>query len=129
MLSPFFQPLYSTVLNENSINLLPFFFTCAAVNQYSAITTKSKICEFQPHCIEFNIPRTNFSIKQSRGKKNERYRTGPDQLYPVCATTKPGVVCPRHLQKGNRRENACRPVAYISDLIRVSPYVFQLAEK
>ena len=27
------------------------------------------------------------------------------------------------------RENACPPVAYTSDLIRVSPHVFQLAEK
>ena len=29
----------------------------------------------------------------------------------------------------DRRENACPPVAYISDLIRVSPHVFQLVEK
>ena len=68
MLSPFFQPLYCTVLNEKSINLLSFFFTCAAVNHYSSTTTKSEICEFELHCIEFNVPRTNFSIKQPRGK-------------------------------------------------------------
>ena len=30
----------------------------------------------------FNVPDTNFSIKQLRGKNHERYRTGPDQLYP-----------------------------------------------
>ena len=29
----------------------------------------------------------------------------------------------------DERENACPPVAYISDLIRVSPHVFQLVEK
>ena len=29
----------------------------------------------------------------------------------------------------DRRENTCPPVAYISDLIRVSPHVFQLVEK
>ena len=68
MLSPFFQPCYSTVLNEKSINLLPFFFRCAAVNHYSATTTKNGICEFQLHCVEFDVPGTNFSIKQLRGK-------------------------------------------------------------
>ena len=47
----------------------------------------------------------------------------------LSATTKPGVVCPRHPQEGDRRENACPPVAYISDLIRVSPHAFQLADK
>ena len=92
MLSPFFQTLYSTVLNENSINLLPFFFTCAAANQYSATTTRSEICEFQLHCIEFNVPRSNFSIKQPRGKKHERYRTGPDQLYPRAFALRPNRV-------------------------------------
>ena len=68
ILSPSFQPCYRTVLNKKSINLLPFFFRCAAVNHYSAAATKMGICEFQLHCIEFNVPRTNFSIKQLRGK-------------------------------------------------------------
>ena len=31
MLSPFSQSLYSTVLNEKTINLLPFFFRCAVL--------------------------------------------------------------------------------------------------
>ena len=31
MLSPFFQPRYSTVLDEKSNNLLPFFFRCAVL--------------------------------------------------------------------------------------------------
>ena len=82
MLSPFFQP-HSTVLNEKSINLLLFFLRCAVFNHYSATTTKFGICEFQLHCIEFELPRNNFNIKQPRGKNHERYRTGPDQLYPI----------------------------------------------
>ena len=35
MLSPFFEPGYSTVLNEKSNNLLPIFSRCAAVNHYT----------------------------------------------------------------------------------------------
>ena len=35
MLSSFFQPRYSTVLNEKSNDLLPTFSRCAAVNYYS----------------------------------------------------------------------------------------------
>ena len=31
MLSPFSQPLYSTVLDEKSNKLLPFFFRCAVL--------------------------------------------------------------------------------------------------
>ena len=91
MLSPFFQPRYSTVLNEKS-NLLPTCSRCAAVNHYSAIATKMGICEFQLHCIEFNVPRTNFSIKQPGGKNPERYRTGPDQLYPRAFALRPNRV-------------------------------------
>ena len=34
MLSPFFQPRYSTVLDEKSKNLLPTFSRCAAINYY-----------------------------------------------------------------------------------------------
>ena len=34
MLNPFSQPLYSTVLNEKSNNLLPIFSRCAAINYY-----------------------------------------------------------------------------------------------
>ena len=69
MLSPFFQPCYSTVLNEKSNYLLPTFSRCAAVNYYSVtVPQKLEFCEFQLHCIEFNVPGTNFSIKQLRGK-------------------------------------------------------------
>ena len=61
MLSPFFQPRYSTVRNEKSNNLLPTFSICVAVNYYSVTVPQTR--EFQLHCIEFNVPRTNFSIK------------------------------------------------------------------
>ena len=92
MLSPFFQPCYSTVLNEKSINLLPFFSRCAAVNHYNATDTKIGICEFQLHYIEFNVSGIHFSIKQLRGKNRERYRTGPDQLYPRAFALRPNRV-------------------------------------
>ena len=48
--------------------------------------------EFQLHYIEFNMPGTNFSIKQPRGKNQERYRTGPDQLYPRAFSLRPNRV-------------------------------------
>ena len=116
--------------NEKSINLLPFFLRCAAFNHYSATTTKNRICDFQLRCIEFTVPRTNFSIKQPRGENGLlQNRTRSTLSKSVSATTKPGVVCPRHLQECDRRDNACPPVAYISDFIRVSPHVFQFAEK
>ena len=42
MLSPFSQPLYSTVLNEKSNSLLSFFFRRAAFNYCSATATKNE---------------------------------------------------------------------------------------
>ena len=76
MLSMFFKPRYSTVLNEKSNNLLPIFSRRAAVNhyilysvwgKYSARKKHDFFCA-QVHCIEFTVPRTNFSTKQLRGK-------------------------------------------------------------
>ena len=32
------------------------------------LSQKRKLCKFDFHCIEFNVPGTNFSIKQPRGK-------------------------------------------------------------
>ena len=43
LLSPFSQHCYSTVLDEKSNNLLPFFFRRAALN-YSATATKTEVC-------------------------------------------------------------------------------------
>ena len=87
MLSPFFQPRYSTVLNEKSNNLFPTFSRCAAIKYYnlnsvrmgmtrllcySTVSQKTRICEktkcAQLYCIRFNVPRTKFSTKQLRGK-------------------------------------------------------------
>ena len=74
---------------------------------------------------------TNFSIKIDTRKNHKAYRdrTRFTLSLSVCATIKPGVACPRHLQGGDRRENACPPVAYFSDSIRVSPHVFRLADR
>ena len=82
MLSQFFQPRYSTVLNEKSNSLLP---SCILLEKsefarllcYSTVQEKRDFFCAQLHCIEFNVPRTNFSLKQPRGKNHERYRTGP----------------------------------------------------
>ena len=60
-----------------------------------------------------------------------RKRTKPDLSFPpsVSDTTELGIVDLRRLQGVDGQENASPPVAYISDLIRVSSHVFQLAEK
>ena len=87
MLSPFFQCLYCTVLFEKKKKLLPTFSRCAVVNYYtlypvremgitrllcySTVSQKREFAIFfcaQLHCIEFNVPRTNFSTKQLREK-------------------------------------------------------------
>ena len=44
MSSPFFQPRYSTVLNEKFKRLLPTFSRCAAINYYSVAVPQK--CEF-----------------------------------------------------------------------------------
>ena len=94
MLTPFFQPRYSTVLNEKTIDLLPFFLRCAASLQ--CYNHKIRICEFKLHCIEFNVPRTNSSIKQRQSTKHEQ---GASQLFPekesrVTATFQGGAFSP-----------------------------------
>ena len=79
MLSPFSQTLYSTVLNEKSSNLLPFFFRRAASNYCSTASTNlgffvillcystvHKIADFNFVVFEFNVPRTNSNIKPAR---------------------------------------------------------------
>ena len=81
MLSPFFHPRYSTVLNEKSNNLLPISpdmqqsitTPCILLGKwglldYCVTVQLSQKRKFQFHCIQFNVPGTNFSIKQLRGK-------------------------------------------------------------
>ena len=98
-LTPFFQPRYSTVLNEKYNNLPSTFSRYPAVNYYSVtVPQKREFCEFQLHCIEFNVPGTNFSIKQPRGKK--RVATEPNKINSILnvfATTEQGIVCLRQL--------------------------------
>ena len=127
-LSPFFQPRYSTVLNEKYNNLPSTFSRCPAVNYYSVtVPQKRNFYEFQLPCIEFNVPGTNFSIKQLRGKK--RVATEPDQINSILKGFRYDRTRYCLSSPVDRRENACPPVAYISDLIRVFPHVFQLTEK
>ena len=103
MLSPFFQPCYTTVLDEKCNSPLSFFRR-ATFNYYSAIAARWEFArlqcystvqekrEFQLRCIEFNVPRTNYSIKQPRGKNHEHYGIGPDQLYPRAFGLRPNRV-------------------------------------
>ena len=96
MLCPFFQPRYSTVLNKKFNSLLS---SCICLRNrnlldllcYSTVQEKREFFCAQLHCIEFNIPRTNFSIKQPRGK-NRLLRTGSDQLYPRAFSLRPNRV-------------------------------------
>ena len=44
-LSPFFQPLYSTVINKESTSLLPFLFRRAASNYWSTASTNLGNCD------------------------------------------------------------------------------------
>ena len=62
------------------------FLGCCVTVQYEE--NRDLFCS-QLHCIEFNEPRTNFSIKQLRGENREPYRTGPDQLYPRAFALRP----------------------------------------
>ena len=76
-------------------NLLDCFYFF--LDEQHSITTvlqpqKHGMCEFQLYCIEFNVPRTNFSVKQLRGENHERYRTGPDQPYPRAFPLRPNQV-------------------------------------
>ena len=86
MLSPSSQHLYSTVLNEKSNGLLLIYtllenrnLLCCCV--YSTEHRKIRSSCSQLHCIKFNIPRTNFSIKSTTGKK--RVATEPDQINSI----------------------------------------------
>ena len=106
ILSPFFQPRYSTVLNEKFNNLLPTFSRCAAIDYYTLYSVRELLDYYvivqchknaiffctQFHCIEFNVPRTNFTIKHLRGKKRVATETGPDQLYPRAFSLRPNRV-------------------------------------
>ena len=76
------QHSITTVLQPQNGNLLDYCVT---------VQCKKK-CKFQLCCIEFNVPRTNSSKKQPRGKNHEHYGTGPDQFYPRAFTLRPNRV-------------------------------------
>ena len=73
---------FQVVLYLRNRNLLD----CCVTVQYKK---NANFCCSQIHCIKFNVPRTNFSIKQPRGKNHEPYRTGADQLYPRAFALRP----------------------------------------
>ena len=90
MLGPFSQSLYSTVLDEKSDNMLPFFFRRAGFNlgHINRITTvlQSQKREFP---IPLYVSRTNINIKIAM-VKNHKHSTGrPDQLYPRVFALRP----------------------------------------
>ena len=80
--------------------------------------------------IEFNVPRLTSAQNSYEKEKNAflQNRTRSTLSYSVFRN-RTGCVCLNHRQGVDRRENACPLVAYVSDLIRVPPHVFQLAEK
>ena len=92
---------------------------------------KMRICCSQLHCIEFNVPGPYFQYKLTTKKKPERL------LYRVIDRTTLFSRNAAHrtryssddLRGVDGQENARPPVAYVSDLIRVSSHVFQLAEE
>ena len=82
-----------------------------------------RICCAQFHCIEVNVPGTNFSINSLEEKSRALYRvTDRTTLFSRHAVHRTGYSSD-DLREVDGRENACPPVAYISDLIRVSPHV------
>ena len=73
---------FQAILCSRNRNLLD----CCVTVQYEI---KREFFCSQFHCIEFNAPRTSFSIKQLRGENRESYRTGPDQLFPRAFALRP----------------------------------------
>ena len=63
-----------------------------AVLQYSTRNRNAIFSALNFIVMSFNVPRTNFSIKQLRGENRELYRTGPDQLYPKAFVLRPNRV-------------------------------------
>ena len=61
---------------------------CCIIVQYK----KMRISCSQLHFVEFDVPRTNFSINSYEGDNRELYRTGPDQLYPRAFALRPNRV-------------------------------------
>ena len=124
MLNPFSQYLHCTVLSKNSMILsarcfhlsADFNLSLTVIVTYSKVVslllhysvTRIRNCCSQLHCIEFNVPGTNFSIKQLRGK-NVLLQNRVRSTQSVFDTAEPDVVCLRHLQGADRQECACPP--------------------
>ena len=93
---------------------------------------KMRICCSQLHCIEFSACGPYFQYKLATKKKHGRLYRVTDRatlfLFRRHAVHRTGFSSD-DLRGVDGQENACPPVAYISDLIRVSSHVFQLAEQ
>ena len=70
---------YVTVQNKKNVNFSALNFIVLSLKCHALISA-------------FNLPGTNFSIKQLRGENHEAYRTGPDQLYPRAFALRPNRV-------------------------------------
>ena len=108
MLSPFFQPRYSTVLNEKSNNLLPTFSRCAAISYYTLYSVRemgitrllcySSVSQKRDffsalNFIVLNLMYQALTSAQNRYEKRTRcYITKPDQLYPRAFSLRPNRV-------------------------------------
>ena len=103
MLSPFFQPRYSTKLNEKSNNLLPTFSRCAAINYYTLysareIETYYRVTVQCKKNANFNFIILNLmyhaltSAQNSYMERTRCYRIKPDQFYPRAFSLRPNRV-------------------------------------
>ena len=113
-----YSPVLSHVLYPHSVVLCVFSGVIGVYKCYIGLPS-ARSCAVEG---DNNKDMCVDHLKKKRKKRTSQafYRTTRSALsWGVCATTKPGVACPRQLQKDDRRENACPPVAYISDLIRV----------
>ena len=86
--------------------------------------TKMRVCCFQFDCIEF-------CMRGHEGKQTLATIPGDRSNYPIpkaCSASN-RIYSSDDLRGVDGQENSCPPVAYISDLIRVSSHAFQLAEQ
>ena len=89
MLSLFFQPRYSTILNEKSNNLLPIFSRRAAVNHYILYSAWEKYSARKTanfSALKFIVLNLLYhgliSAQSSYGERTRCYRAKPVQPHP-----------------------------------------------
>ena len=142
-LVPLFQylcyPFLSGKFNHAFNFLLTSRLACVPIGHYCFsdvphyCITVSQNCEFVAlNFIVLNLMYAGpyFQYELTTKKKHERLYRVTDRTTPFSrhAVHRTGYSSD-DLRGVNGQENACPPVAYISDLIRISSHVFQLAEK